>query len=85
MHDVTIDGNYFKRGGTTAGEPGGPWNATRFAGCDTADDCRNVSFTGNLFDLGWGTDGGEFPNDAGDVWDNNWWADGAAAQPGESR
>lgn len=84
-YNLTIENNYFKRGVTAAGEPGGPWNATRFAGCDTNDDCTDIAFTGNLFDLGWMTDGDEFPNDPGDVWSNNYWVDGEPAQSGQSR
>jgi hypothetical protein len=83
--NLTIDGNYFKQGVTQSGEPGGPWYATRFAGCDRNDDCTDITFTGNLFDRGWGTDGGEFPNDAGDVWSDNYWVDGEPARSGQAR
>lgn len=79
-YNLTIEGNYFKR---PAGD--GPYNATRFAGCDTNNDCINITFTGNLFDLGWMTDGDEFPNDAGDVFSGNYWTDGQPAASGESR
>jgi hypothetical protein len=83
--NLTIEHNYWKMGVTTAGASGGPWFATRFAGCDTANDCVNNRFAGNLFDKGWGTDGGEFPNDAGDVWSDNWWTDGVAALADQTR
>ena len=45
----------------------------------------NIRFTGNLFSQGWGADGGEFPNDAGDVWSGNYWTDGAPALSDQSR
>lgn len=83
--NLTIERNYFKQGVTASGQPGGAWYATRFAGCDTANDCVNIRFTGNLFDRGWGTDAGEFPNDAGDVWADNWWVDGQPALSNTSR
>jgi hypothetical protein len=92
VYNLTIAGNYFKRGVTPVdpdtgegGEPGGPWFATRFAGCDTRDDCVDITFTDNVFDLGWGTDGGEFPDDAGDVWADNTWIDGEPATSGQGR
>ena len=78
--NLTIEHNFFKL------DPvGGPWFATRFAGCNTVDDCVNIRFTGNLLSQGWGTDGGEFPNDAGDVWSGNYWTDGAPALSDQSR
>jgi len=40
---------------------------------------------GNLFSQGWGADGGEFPNDAGDVWSGNYWTDGTPALSDQSR
>jgi hypothetical protein len=40
---------------------------------------------GNLFDRGQGTDGGEFPAYGGNVWSDNWWADGVLASSGQSR
>jgi hypothetical protein len=83
--DLTIDGNHFKQGVTQSGEPEGRWYATRFAGCDRNDDCTDITFTGNLFDRGWGTDGGEFPNDSGDVWADNYWVDGEPARSGQAR
>lgn len=78
--NLTIEHNFFKL------DPvGGPWFATRFAGCTTVDDCVNIRFTGNLFSQGWGTDGGEFPNDAGDVWSGNHWTDGTPGLSDQSR
>lgn len=78
--NLTIEGNYFARS-----PEGGAWNATRFAGCNTADDCTGISFKDNVFDFGWMTDGDEFPNDAGDVWADNTWIDGQPALSGQSR
>ena len=78
--NLTIQHNYFKR---PAGR--GPWYATRFIDCQRVDVCVNIRFTGNLFDKGQGTDGGEFPNDAGDVWSDNYWTDGVPALVDQSR
>lgn len=79
--NLTIEGNYFKR---PAGD--GPYNATRFINCANRIDCINITFTGNLFDLGWMTDGDEFPLAyGGNVWSGNYWADGVAADSGQSR
>lgn len=83
--NLTIEHNYWKQGTTASGAAGGPWYATRFAGCNTNDDCVNIRVTGNLFDKGWGTDAGEFPNDAGDVWQDNYWTDGVPALVDQSR
>lgn len=84
--NLTIEGNYFKRGVTQAGEPGGPWNATRFINCANRTDCTGITFTGNQFDLGWQTDGGEFPAAyGGNVWADNAWTDGGPALSGQSR
>jgi hypothetical protein len=78
--NLTIERNYFRR------DPvGGPYFATRFIDCQNTNDCVNIKFTGNMFDLGWGTDGSEFPNDSGDVWSDNWWVDGQPALSGQSR
>jgi hypothetical protein len=83
--NLTIEGNYFKRGTTAGGAAGGPWFATRFVDCRSYDDCVNIRFTGNLFDRGQGTDGGEFPAYGGNVWSDNWWTDGVSATSGQSR
>jgi hypothetical protein len=101
--NLTIEGNYFKRGVTPygefddngdgkvdriieAGQPGGPWNATRFINCENRTDCTGITFTDNQFDLGWGTDGGEFPSAyGGNTWADNVWADGQTATSGQSR
>lgn len=83
--NLTIEGNYFKRGTTAGGAAGGPWFATRFIDCAAHDDCVNVRFTGNLFDRDQGTDGGEFPTYGGNVWSDNWWTDGVPASSGQSR
>ena len=83
--NLTIEGNYFKRGTTAGGAAGGPWFATRFIDCRSHADCVNIRFTGNLFDLGQGADGGEFPAYGGNVWSDNWWADGVPASSGQSR
>jgi hypothetical protein len=78
--NLNIENNYFHR------DPfGGPYFATRFIDCQNTNDCVNIKFTGNLFDRGWGTDGGEFPDDAGDVWSDNWWTDGVPALVDQSR
>jgi hypothetical protein len=78
--NLTIENNYFHR------DPvGGPYFGVRFIDCQNTDDCVNIKFTGNLFDLDWGTDGDEFPDDAGDVWSNNWWVDGEPAYSGQNR
>lgn len=79
--NLTIEGNYFPRNPTG----GGQWFATRFVDCNQTNDCTNLKVTGNLFGLNQGTDGGEFPTDAGDVWTNNWWTDGAPALSGQVR
>lgn len=85
-YNLTIEDNYLKRGVTQAGEPGGPWNATRFINCANRTDCTGISFTGNQFDPGWQTDGGEFPAAyGGNVWADNTWADGQPATSGQSR
>lgn len=81
--NLTIEGNYFRSTKPESGQ--GQWYATRFAGCNTRDDCVNIRFTGNTFDRGQGTDGGEFPNDAGDVWADNVWIDGQPARSDTSR
>jgi hypothetical protein len=49
------------------------------------DVCVNITMTRNLFDRGQGTDGGEFPDDAGDVWSDNYWVDGEPARSGQAR
>jgi hypothetical protein len=85
-HDLTIEGNYFKRGVTSSGEPGGPWFATRFINCASRTDCIGITFTGNQLDTGWGADGGEFPAAyGGNEWSGNTWADGQPAASGQSR
>jgi hypothetical protein len=98
-HHLTIEGNYFRRGVTRehdfdgdgvvdveAGQPGGPWFATRFINCANRTDCVGLTFTDNLLDLGWGTDGGEFPAAyGGNVWADNYWADGEPAERDTSR
>ena len=84
-YNLTIENNYFKRGVTAGGQLAGPYYATRFVDCQNWDDCINIRFTGNLFSLGEGTDGGEFPNDAGDVWSGNYWTDGQPANSGQNR
>ncbi len=78
--NLTIEGNYFRR---DAGR--GQWFATRFVDCQLVDVCVNISMVGNVFDRGQGTDGGEFPNDTGDIWADNYWADGRPADSGEAR
>lgn len=78
--NLTIDRNYFKRV-----EPYGQWYATRFIDCQDTDDCLNIKFINNMFDLGQGTAAGEFPNDAGNVWSGNYWVDGVPAGPDDSR
>ena len=78
--NLTIEGNYFRR---TSGQ--GQWFATRFVDCQLVDVCTGIRMTGNLFDRGQGTDGGEFPDDAGDVWSDNWWVDGEPARSGQAR
>lgn len=83
--NLTIDGNYFRRGTTAAGDPGGPWFATRFIDCANRTDCKGIKFTGNQFDLSWGTDGGEFPFYADNEWTNNQWVDGQPALSNTSR
>jgi hypothetical protein len=84
--NLTIEGNYFKRGVTNSGAPGGPWFATRFINCANRTDCTGITFTGNQFDLGWGSDGGEFPVAyGGNVWSDNVWADGQPARSDTSR
>lgn len=81
--NLTIERNYFRTTKPTSGH--GQWFATRFIDCHTVDVCTGIKFTGNLFDLGQGTDGGEFPNDAGDVWSDNYWTDGTPALSNDSR
>ena len=81
--NLTIERNYFRTTKPQSGQ--GQWFATRFIDCHTVDVCQNITFTGNLFDLGQGTDGGEFPDDAGDVWADNYWTDGTTAESNESR
>lgn len=84
--NLTIEGNYFKRGVTSSGASGGPWNATRFINCANRTDCTGITFTGNQFDQGWQTDGGEFPAAyGGNTWADNTWADGEPAASGQSR
>lgn len=78
--NLTIEGNWFRR---DAGR--GQWFATRFVDCQLVDVCVNISMVGNVFDRGQGTDGGEFPNDTGDVWADNYWSDGQPASSGEAR
>ncbi len=78
--NLTIEGNWFRR---DAGQ--GQWFATRFVDCQLVDVCVNISMVGNVFDRGQGTDGGEFPDDTGDVWSDNFWADGQPARSGEAR
>ncbi len=77
---LAIEHNYFRR---LVGN--GQWFAARFIDCQARDDCVDIEFTGNLFDRGQGTDGGEFPNDTGDVWAGNYWTDGVPALSGQSR
>jgi hypothetical protein len=85
-YNLTIENNYFKRGVTLSGASGGPWNATRFINCKNRTDCVNIKFTGNLFDLGWGSDAGEFPLAyGGNLWSGNYWTDGASAVSGQNR
>lgn len=80
-YNLTIEDNYFKR---PSGD--GPYNATRFINCANRIDCLNITFTGNLFDLGWMTDGDEFPLAyGGNVWSGNYWTDGEPALSGQSR
>lgn len=80
-YNLTIQDNYFKR---PAGD--GPYNATRFINCANRIDCTNITFTGNLFDQGWMTDGDEFPLAyGGNAWSGNYWADGVPAESGQSR
>lgn len=68
------------------GLPGGPYNATRFVNCEARVDCVDIHFTGNQFDLGWGTDAGEFPlSYGGNTWSGNTWTDGATATSGQVR
>lgn len=81
--NLTIDRNYFRTTKPTSGQ--GQWFATRFIDCDKVDVCTGLKFINNLFDLGQGTDGGEFPNDAGDVWADNYWTDGTPALSNDSR
>ena len=79
-YNLTIENNYFKR------DPlGGPYFGVRFIDCQSWDDCTNIRFTGNQFSLGEGTDGEEFPNDAGDVWSGNYWTDQQPAYSGQTR
>jgi hypothetical protein len=79
--NLTIENNYFKR---PAGD--GPYNATRFINCANRTDCLDITFTGNLFDLGWMTDGDEFPLAyGGNQWSGNYWTDGVPAESGQSR
>jgi hypothetical protein len=78
--NLTIEGNYFRRG---TGQ--GQWFATRFVDCQLVDVCVDIRMTGNLFDRGQGTDGGEFPDDIGDVWADNYWVDGEPARSGQVR
>jgi hypothetical protein len=84
-HDLTIEGNYFRRGVTSSGAAGGPWFATRFINCANRTDCTGIKFTGNQIDRGWGSDGGEFPFYAGNTWADNTWADGQPALSNSSR
>lgn len=80
-YNLTIEDNYFKR---PAGD--GPYNATRFINCADFTDCTDITFTGNLFDLGWATDAGEFPiSTTGNVWANNYWSDGVPALLNQGR
>jgi hypothetical protein len=83
--NLTIEGNYFQRGVTSSGEPGGPWYATRFIDCARRTDCTGITFTGNQLDTGWGTDGGEFPFYADNVWADNYWTDGRPVVSGQRR
>jgi hypothetical protein len=84
--NLTINHNYFKRGVTAALEPGGPWFATRFIDCANRTDCVDNHFTNNLFDLGWGTDAGEFPvSYGGNTWSHNYWVDEEVANSGQVR
>lgn len=81
--NLTIERNYFRNTKSTSGQ--GPWFATRFIDCQAHDDCTNLRVAGNLFDLGQGTDGGEFPTYGGNVWSDNWWTDGVPASSDQSR
>lgn len=84
-YNLTIENNYFKRGVTSGGQSGGPYYATRFVDCSDWTDCTGITFTGNLFSLGEGTDGGEFPFYADNMWSGNYWTDGVPAESGQSR
>lgn len=85
-YNLTLESNYFKRGVTLSGASGGAWNATRFINCENRTDCVNIKFTGNLFDIGWGTDAGEFPLAyGGNTWSGNYWTDGVPALSGQGR
>jgi hypothetical protein len=85
-YNLTIENNYFKRGtvGST-NQLAGPYFATRWIDCAAWTDCVGIRFTGNLFSLGEGTDGGEFPFYGGNVWTNNYWTDGVPALSGQGR
>jgi hypothetical protein len=85
-YNLTIENNYFKRGtvGTTS-QLAGPYYATRWIDCAEWTDCVGIRFTGNLFSLGEGTDGGEFPFYGGNVWSGNYWTDGQPASSGQGR
>lgn len=83
--NLTIEDNYFKRGTTAGGADGGPYFAVRFIDCANWTDCTGISFQGNQFSLGEGTDGREFPFYADNVWADNVWADGQPALSGQSR
>jgi hypothetical protein len=84
-YNLTIEDNYFKRGVTDSGADGGPYAATRWIDCAAHTDCTGITFTGNLFSLGEGTDAGEFPRYGDNVWADNYWTDGEPALPGQSR
>lgn len=81
--NLTVEHNYFP-----ADPDIFPFNATRWIDCNSpgVTDCLGNTFTGNLFDLGpWGTDAGEFPDDATNTWEDNWWVDGVPALRDEVR
>lgn len=79
-HNLTIEGNYFKRHAD-----GGPWFGVRFAGCPSRTDCRNIRMAGNLFSLGEGTAADEFPTYGDSVWADNWATDGKPVSPSDFR
>lgn len=84
--NMDITNNYFKRGTfQDTGTVASAHYATRFVDCHNRVDCTDIQFTGNQFDIGWGTDGGEFPFYSNNTWANNTWSDGAVATSGQDR